>query len=316
MVSDLRGLRARPADRPLAALALLRAGRSTRTPSGRCSASRYARSSSPRPGVAFGYWVLLPRAVHFLVNYDPAALPDPAASVLLLQLRGRPSSSGSCSSSRRRSSWSASSGSASSARDTLRRHRRMGYLVDGGDRACAARRRIPSRRSSSCCRCGCCSRARSGSPFSSSDASRKSRLPRLPWAADGQGSGQGEAAGEGEGRPAGEDARARPAAAQRRRQSEPGSLLRPAAAPSEVGVRRARGRLRVQFRPRGSRFRRQRRADRALHRPASAAAAAPPSRRLRTRSRRIPRRATRTSPSRTRRRATSRTRSKRSRAIS
>ena len=26
-------------------------------------------------GVAFGYWVLLPRAVHFLTNYDDAALP-------------------------------------------------------------------------------------------------------------------------------------------------------------------------------------------------------------------------------------------------
>ena len=38
------------------------------------------------------------------------------------------------------------------------------------------------------------------------------------------------------------------AEAQRRRQSEPGALLRPAAAPPEVGLRRARGRLRVQLR--------------------------------------------------------------------
>jgi hypothetical protein len=50
-------------------------------------------------------------------------------------------------------------------------------------------------------------------------------------------------------------------------QSEPGTLLRPAAAPSEVGVRRARRRVRVQLRPRGSRLRRQRRSDRELHRP-------------------------------------------------
>src|SRR5579884_3051485 len=66
-------------------------------------------------GVAFGYWVLLPRAVHFLTNYDNRHflhLPRRAPTTTSWP----PCSWGSCSSSRRRWSCSASSRSASSAR--------------------------------------------------------------------------------------------------------------------------------------------------------------------------------------------------------
>ncbi len=38
--------------------------------SGRSSASRSPAVALAAAGVAFGYWILLPRAVHFLTNYD------------------------------------------------------------------------------------------------------------------------------------------------------------------------------------------------------------------------------------------------------
>ena len=67
----LRRLRARAAGRALAALALLRSRRRPETRAEERSCSSHASPwLSGRPGVAFGYWILLPRAVHFLTNYD------------------------------------------------------------------------------------------------------------------------------------------------------------------------------------------------------------------------------------------------------
>ena len=49
---------------------LLRAGGRGEDSSGRSSSSSRARSRSARSGLAFGYEILLPRAIHFLTNYD------------------------------------------------------------------------------------------------------------------------------------------------------------------------------------------------------------------------------------------------------
>ena len=79
-------------------------------------------------GLAFGYWVVLPAGVHFLVNYDQ--------SLYTIQVRAsyyysfaRYSSLRSHSSSSCRSSCSRSSGCACSRRTMLRNNRRMGYFV-------------------------------------------------------------------------------------------------------------------------------------------------------------------------------------------
>ena len=148
-------------------------------------------------GVAFGYWVLLPRAVHFLTNYDNAQFHQliRASSyysfvvtvlvgvVLVFQtplvVLGL-----------------VSLGVLSSR--TLRKHRRMGYLITaaialalpGPDPVTTFLELLPM---------WLLFEASIWLAVSSSGAGREPLLPRLPWAADGQGSGQGEAAGEGEG---------------------------------------------------------------------------------------------------------------------
>ncbi len=59
---------------PLAGLGLLRAGVRCSAPSGRCSGSSRSPPRSAAAGLAFGYWILLPRAIHLLTNYDNRTL--------------------------------------------------------------------------------------------------------------------------------------------------------------------------------------------------------------------------------------------------
>jgi sec-independent protein translocase protein TatC len=122
-------------------------------------------------GMAFGYWILLPRAVHFLTNYDTqhfhiairaSAYYNFVVTVLVgvVLLFQTPLVV-------------------------------LGLVYLGVLSSRTLRLRSPcrgptrSRPSSSCCRCGFSSRDRSGLRCSSSGAERRSRPPRLPWAADG-----------------------------------------------------------------------------------------------------------------------------------
>ena len=65
-------------------------------------------------GLAFGYWVVLPAGVQFLVNYDSSPVHDPGPGELLLLVRGSSCSLRSRSSSSCRSSCSRSCGYACS----------------------------------------------------------------------------------------------------------------------------------------------------------------------------------------------------------
>jgi sec-independent protein translocase protein TatC len=133
-------------------------------------------------GVSFGYWIVLPRAIHWLTNYDSAiflhliqarAYYSFVATVLLgivivfqlpLAVLGLV-------------------GLGVLTSRTLRKHRRVGYFVvtSSPSRFPGPIRRRPS---SSCFRCGRCSRARSGSRSSSNAGSscppRRSSAWRLP----------------------------------------------------------------------------------------------------------------------------------------
>ena len=300
----LRGLRARAAGDPLAALALLRARVRPECGAEECSRSRHSLSCSPRPGCRSATGSCCPRAIHFLTNYDTDALQPPDPRVVVLQLRRRRCSSGSCSSSQMPLVVLGLVTLGVLSSRTLRRHRRLGYFDHRGDRARAAgpgsRDDLPRA-------------AADVDPVRGIDLAR-----RLRRAAQGKGRpGLGysgrlmaraavkakQQAAQGAGA-AVEVASARTAEAQRRRQPEPGALLRPHAAPPEVGLRRARRHLRAQLRRSRRRLRQRRRPATSSSTASSAAAAAAPSRRRRTRSRRIPRRDTAISPPRTSRRAT------------
>ena len=197
-------------------------------------------------GVAFGYWILLPRAVHFLTNYDnthfhvairASSYYNFVVTVLVgvvivfqtpLVVLGL-----------------VSLGVLSSR--TLRQKRRLGYFITaavalalpGPDPVTTFLELLPMwLLFEGSIWLACSVRAPAGK--ASPGLGYPGRLmARAAVKAKQQADGEGAAVEAGTRAPAG---------AQRRRQPEPGSLLRPPPAPPEVGLRAARRRLRAELR--------------------------------------------------------------------
>ena len=256
-------------------------------------------SSLGAAGVAFGYCVLLPRAIHFLTNYDTEHFrhPDPGEGVLHVRRHGP-----------RRDGRDLPD----AARDPRARRARRPQLADAAQATAGSATSSPRRS-----RSRFPGRIRDDVPRAAADVAalrgvdlargalraaqrRRSPQPRLLWAPDGTGSGQGEAGRQQAKAQTAAKPRARGAAqAQRRRQSEPGALLHRACAARQKWVfLAARDHLRVSFVGLGVGSGTAAGSTSSTT-ASSAAAAAARSRRRRTRSRRIPRRATAISPPRT-----------------